>query len=172
MTQPELETRTRALLFAWFLGAVALGGVAIMVVLARSGAEPARQPPVKTRATPSAGQAKPSRDGSAPSGPTRLFARTSFWNQRLGPGTAVDPSSAALVQGLVAEVNRELQAGTGPWIATVQASTPLYRVGPDQRNVRVRLDARGVVGGQALRRALAEVPIPPGARQARGPFGT
>jgi hypothetical protein len=164
MTEPERDARTRALVLACGLGAVAVAGVAILIVLALGGAE-ADRPAVETPRTP-AGNATPSRP---PAETTRLFARTSFWNKRLGPGTALDPSSAVLVQALVAEVNRELQAGIGPWIATVQASTPLYRVGPDQRRVRVRLDAEGIPGGNALRRAFAAVPIPSNARPASGP---
>jgi hypothetical protein len=98
---------------------------------------------------------------------TRLFATTSFWNRSVS-GEAIDPSSAALVRSLAAEAGREEESGIGPWIATTEASTPLYRVGKNQPRVRVRLEAQGTPSEQALQRAFAAVPIPPDARPANG----
>jgi hypothetical protein len=98
----------------------------------------------------------------------RLFARTSFWNRRLSAAIPLDPSSTVLVQALVAEVDREQQADSGPSIRTSESSTPLYRVGPSQERVRVRLDAPRVPGSQALRRAFARVPIPADAEPGTG----
>jgi len=99
---------------------------------------------------------------------TRLFARGSFWNRRLAPAARLDPSSAALVYALAAEVQRELTAGIGPWIATGDGSTPLYRVGRRQARVPVRLERRHLHGGEALQRAFASVPIPRDAQPAAG----
>jgi hypothetical protein len=98
----------------------------------------------------------------------RLFARSSFWNDPLTDDAPLDPGSAGLVQALVAEVQRERTSLIGPWIATAHGSTPLYRVGPKQRGVRVRLERRDVRGGQTLQRAFRNVPIPEGARPAAG----
>jgi hypothetical protein len=97
----------------------------------------------------------------------RLFGTKSFWNRQLS-NTPTDPRSAALVQSLVSEVQRETQAGIGPWIATTTSSTPLYRVGRNQRRVRVKLDSPGTPGGLALQKAFASVPIPKGAKPAAG----
>jgi hypothetical protein len=99
----------------------------------------------------------------------RLFGRSSFWNEPLDATEPLDPSSPALVEGLVAEVLRERTAGIGPWIATADGSTPLYRVGPNQRTVRVRLLRPGTRGGRALQRAFRKVPIPRSAKPAAGP---
>jgi hypothetical protein len=101
----------------------------------------------------------------------RLFGRTSVWNKRLSATAALDPTSGALVQALAAEVQRERAAAIGPWIATRNGSTPLYRVGRRQTRVRVRLDRRYLHGGKALQRAFASVPIPPDAQPAAGPDG-
>jgi len=97
-----------------------------------------------------------------------LFAADSFWNDRLPDEIEVDPASERIVRDLVIAIRRERQEGIGPWIATTTGSTPLYVVPRDQARVRVRLDAIGVVGGRALRRAFASVPVPANAKPARG----
>ena len=98
----------------------------------------------------------------------RLFSATSFWNKPLPKDTPTDIASAEIVNTLVAEVNRKQQAGDGPWLATTRSSTPLYRAGPNQARVRVRLDSTGVQGARALARAFAKVPIPANAEPASG----
>jgi hypothetical protein len=99
----------------------------------------------------------------------QLFAPTSFWNQRLSATAPLDPNSAALVQSLTEEVARERAAGIGPWIGASNGSTPLYRVERTQPRVRVHLDAHGIRGEGALRRAFASVPIPGDAKPAVKP---
>jgi hypothetical protein len=82
--------------------------------------------------------------------------------------TPIDPASSTLIAALHFEVNRELEAGTGPSIATDEGSTPLYRVKAGHRRVRVKLDAEQA---PALKRAFAAVPIPDDAEPADGPDG-
>lgn len=51
--------------------------------------------------------------------PCRIAAPDSFWNAgNIGTAYSVDPDSAAMVADLQAEVNKEVQGGTGPWINT------------------------------------------------------
>lgn len=178
MTPPEFdEVRTRALFIACGLGAVALIAVAALLVvgLKLSGAGDAFSVAPRTatgsadareRARRTAARRSTALYAKVPEG--RLFARTSFWKRRLSATTPLDPSSTVLVQTLVAEVDREQQAGSGPWFATGEYSTPLYRVGPSQQRVRVQLDAPGVRGGKALQRAFARIPIPANAKPADG----
>jgi len=168
--------RGHTLLAGCLLGAVALGGIAAMLLLGlrwgvNEGSDYA--PPIRTARAPA-----PSDTGRAAKQQQRarrlaeaqqqLFSPTSFWNKRRSAGEAIDPNSAALVAELAAEVGREQQAGNGPWLATGKASTPLYRVGPSQRRVRVRLDAPGIPNAKALQRAFASVPIPANAEPADG----
>jgi hypothetical protein len=120
-------------------------------------------------AGPEVGASQPRRERRSATDAT-LFAPTSFWNQRLSADAPIDPNSATLVATLSAEVQREVQAGIGPWIAAGPGSSPLYRVAAGRRTVRVRLDApQGVPGRKALQRAFARVPIPRNARPAQGP---
>ena len=105
--------------------------------------------------------------GGAPPGP-QLFAPDSVWNNPLTPGAATDPQSRGLVRKLTSEVRTEQQKGTGPYIATGLASTPLYVAGRGQKRVPVKLGPTGTPGAAALRRALRSVPIPAGARPAAG----
>ena len=172
------------LLAACGLGAIALAAVAALLVLGltRTGAEDEVVVPSST-ATASTEHARErarrtavrrstalrARGGPLRARGGRLFARTSFWNKRLSASTALDLNSTALVQALVAEVQRERTAGIGPWIATGSGSTPLYKVGPSQRRVRVRLERQHLRGGKALQRAFASVPMIPSAKPAGGP---
>jgi hypothetical protein len=175
------DARRGALLTAFGLGAIALAAVAVMLVVGLSGyraPEPrinayrAPEPAVSEsraagRASSAGRHERPKPSESLPrSIPRRLFARTSVWNRRIQAATPVDPASSTLIAALHLEVDRELQAGTGPSIATDQGSTPLYRVKAGHRRVRVRLDAEQA---PALRRAFAAVPIPDGAEPAGGP---
>jgi hypothetical protein len=98
-----------------------------------------------------------------------LFAPNSVWNKLLPANAIVDPASSALVARLAREVAAEQQQGIGPYIATSEASTPLYVVGRHQRRVPVALEADGTPGQAGLARALRSVPIPPNARPAAGP---
>ena len=173
MSPSESEAaRTRLLLAAWGLGAVALAAVAAMLVLGlpRTGVEEEVVVPSST-ATASTDRARERARWTVARSSTargQLFARTSFWNKQLSATTPLDPNSTALVQALVAEVQRERTAGIGPWIALGSGSTPLYRAGPKHPRIRVRLERRGLRGGKALERAFASVPIPSDAKTPAG----
>ncbi len=159
------EARGRLLLSACGFGAAALVAVAVLLVVGLAPSGPARE-----IVTPQGKATAPRPPIAAhPSVPDReLFAPTSFWNERLAATTASDPSSTTVVQALAAEVGAETQSRIGPWIATSNSSTPLYRVGPDEPHVRVHLDVQGTTGEAALQRAFAAVPIPRSARPAAG----
>jgi hypothetical protein len=96
----------------------------------------------------------------------RFFSPSSFWNVPLAPDAPLDPDSAALAGAFAEEVGRELQAGNGPWVNTIDYSVPIYRVRPDQPVVRVRLVSR--FSAPALQSAWSRVPLPPHARPAAG----
>ena len=166
MTAYEIhEARGRLLLSACGFGLAALVAVVVLLVVGLAPSGPAREivtPPGKAT-TP-----RPPLAAHASLPDRELFAPTSFWNERLPAGTSLDPSSATLVRALAAEVGVETQSRIGPWIATSNSSTPLYRVGPDQAHVRVHLDVQGTAGEAALQRAFAAVPIPQNARPAAG----
>ena len=159
------EARSNTLLAAAGFGVAALAAVAVLLVL---GLQPSG--PALAIVTPRSSATPPrARSPPRPAAPAKpLFAPTSVWNTRLPATAPVDPNSAALVQSLEAEVQRETQSRVGPWIATNNSSTPLYRVGRNQPHVRVHLDAQGTPGEAALQRAFAAVPIPRNAKPAPG----
>jgi hypothetical protein len=101
--------------------------------------------------------------------PEGLFAPDSVWRAPVAADAALDPASPALVSTLAGLVARDVAAGRGPWIATTESSTPLYRVPASQPTVRVKLHTGA--WGDTLQRAFAAVPIPPDARPAQGPDG-
>ncbi len=92
------------------------------------------------------------------------FAASSFWNAPLPDNAALDPNSGPLVNTLVSLVQADQQAHRGPWINTDHYSVPVYTVGKGQPTVQVTLDHPQ----SALQRAVAQVPIPPGAMAAAG----
>jgi hypothetical protein len=102
----------------------------------------------------------------AKASPNRLFSPNGVWNHSLAPTARIEPHSAQLVSGLVRAVQRGV-----PWIGTDTYSTPLYRVGPNQRRVRVALDNPNQAGRTSLQRAFNRVPIPPYAHPAGGTDG-
>jgi hypothetical protein len=183
MAPPEYEeARARVLFAACGFGAAALvaAGVLLLLGLTRPNKGDvvfaARNPPARHAATSSAPRDQARRTAARrsealsseiPQG--QLFSPTSFWNEQLSAASPTDPNSAALVQSLVAEVQRERTANIGPWIGFGSGSTPLYRVGSAQPRVRVRLDNQQNHGGEALQRAFKSVPIPRGAQAAVGP---
>jgi hypothetical protein len=95
-----------------------------------------------------------------------LFAPESVWRAPLADDAPLDSASARLVGGLRSAVAANLAARTGPWIATNESSTPLYRVPADQPRVRVQLHTGP--WGATLQKAFEAVPVPPDARPARG----
>jgi hypothetical protein len=160
--QLALGRRTRAAALGFgVLALIALGALLVMALSPPTLRGDRVQAPAPTPAPQAA------RPDQARQTPTRLFGTRSFWNRNVS-GEPVDPNSTVLVQALAKEAARERRSGAGPWIATTSSSTPLYRVGPNQPRVRVRLDAEGTPGEKALQRAFAAVPIPRDARPATG----
>jgi hypothetical protein len=103
----------------------------------------------------------------APAKPApRLFAADSVWNAPLAADTPLDPDSPQLVKTLRDMVAQNMGAGTGPWIATGDSSSPLYRVPAGQPLVRVQLHTGW--WGRTLQRAFAAVPLPANAVPAKG----
>jgi len=92
--------------------------------------------------------------------PSRPFAAGSVWNSPLRANEPLDPRSATWVS----ELQRQL-GHAEPWVNTTEYSTPVYTVPAGQPRVRVKLDTPWV---PRLEEAWAGVPIPPGARPARG----
>ncbi|HET9153549.1 MAG TPA: hypothetical protein VFN85_05495 [Solirubrobacterales bacterium] len=88
----------------------------------------------------------------------RFFSPRSFWNTPASGREAVDPDSGQMVAGLVAEVAREVEARSGPWINTTSYSVPVVRAGASTPAVRVRLVSP--YAAPALRRAFRSVPLP------------
>jgi hypothetical protein len=182
VTTREDQARRHTLLTACALGAVALAAIAAMLAIGFRWTEDedpviwhVRTAPAPTRGE--AGRAAEQAQRAAAERQRRakarrqLFSPTSFWNRRLSADSAIDSSSAALVAALATEVAAEQQSGSGPWLATSETSTPLYRVKRSQRRVRVELGAMGIRGGKALQRAFTRVPIPARAKPAAGPDG-
>ena len=112
------------------------------------------------------GVGDPSPPRSADIAPFPFFSPSSFWNTPPAADASIDPSSAKLVKALGAEVARELEAGSGPWINTTDYSVPIYTVPADQATVRIRLVSS--FSAPALQSAWEEVPLPSGARPSEG----
>lgn len=98
--------------------------------------------------------------------PTPLFAPDSVWNAPLAAAAPLDPDGPQLVQKLRDTVAQNLAARTGPWIATNQSGTPVYRVPATQPLVRVQLHTGW--WGATLQTAYESVPIPADARPGTG----
>ena len=98
--------------------------------------------------------------------PTPLFAPDSVWNAPFAATARLDPASPQLVQKLRDTVAQNQAARTGPWIATNQSGTPVYRVSATQPLVRVQLHTGW--WGDTLQTAFESVPIPTDARPGTG----
>ena len=96
--------------------------------------------------------------------PFRFFSSTSFWNEPLAAGAALDKESAPIVKAFDEEIATEQRLGQGPSINTVAYSVPVYTVPASQPDVRVTL----TVGGGALQEAWDAVPLPSDAHPAAG----
>jgi hypothetical protein len=96
----------------------------------------------------------------------RFFSPHSFWNTPLPGPAAVDPDSKQMVERLVAEVAREAEDRSGPWINTTSYSVPVVRVPASEPTVRVRLVSP--YPAPALRRAFRAVPLPERAQPSPG----
>jgi hypothetical protein len=128
-----------------------------------------RQPlAIKDPATISAEDAVPS--GS----PFRFFSPSSFWNEPVSANAPLDPSSAAVMGALEAEITHGEETGGRPetTIETSDYSVPVYTVPADQPTVKVKLDNPSVgPSALALRSAWSAVPLPPNAHPAAGSDG-
>ena len=108
---------------------------------------------------PALAAAKPPRPSAAVAWPGRPFAPDSVWNRPLRDRAPVSPDSRAYVTELVRQVD-----DYGPWINTYAYSVPVYLVPAGQRTTHVTLDT----WGPDLQQAFDAVPLPPGARPAKG----
>jgi hypothetical protein len=105
------------------------------------------------------------RESKEPSAPFRFFSTSSFWNKALPANAPLDPSSAAVVGALNAEITSEEQANeVGPYINTTKWSVPIYTVPIDEPMVKVMLE----VNALSLQAAWDSVPLPSGAKPAAG----
>ena len=110
-------------------------------------------------------------DCSGPESDARLFAPSSFWNQPLKDDAPLDPRSKALVAGLNRQVKRLAAEGSGPWLGTGEATTPIYCVPKGQRTLPVKLDDPQESWRVSLQRAFEKVPLPEDAEPAPGVDG-
>jgi hypothetical protein len=101
----------------------------------------------------------------------RFFSTSSFWNAPLPADAPLDEQSEALSERLRSEAEKEVSAGTGPWIETQDYTTTVYTVGADQPTAKVELLDVGPDPEGTLQAAFEAVPIPEGARPAGGTDG-
>jgi hypothetical protein len=80
----------------------------------------------------------------------------------------VDPNSPSMAAGLVAEVRRELQAKSGPWIDTSNDGVPIVTVPAGQPTVSVALRRADGGTNPGISAAWRAVPLPPRARPSMG----
>lgn len=100
--------------------------------------------------------------------PFRFFSPTSFWNREPSETAPLDPNSGQIVAAFNALVQKELREKDGPSINTTEFSVPLYTVSSKVLKIRVNLDAPSA---PALQDAWDAVPVPPGAKPAKGSDG-
>lgn len=100
--------------------------------------------------------------------PFRFFSPTSFWNEEVPVGAAIDPHSAEVISAFLATIDAEEQAKNGPWINTTAYSIPIYEVPASQPVLTVHLS--GSVN-PALSAAWHSVPLPKTAEPAAGTDG-
>jgi len=106
---------------------------------------------------------------ATPGGPFRFFSPSSFWNEELSAGAALDPSSAGVVTAFDQEIAAAEAAKKGePFINTTAWSVPIYTVPADQPTVKVTLIASRLSLSPALQSAWEAVPLPAGAQPAVG----
>src|SRR4051794_5468818 len=107
----------------------------------------------------------PASDSGPPCG--RFFGPDAPWNKALEDDAALDPSSAARVAVLRAELAREADAHFGPDINVGDFSTRVYTVGAGQPRVDVSLPPEKA----ALAAPFRSVPLPDDAEPAAGSDG-
>lgn len=103
---------------------------------------------------------------SSATAPFRFFSPTSLWNTPVPADASIAPNSAAIVQGLAAEVASEEPSEKGPWINTTSYSVPVYSVPANQPTVHVQLAS--AQPERALQAAFDAVPLPSTAQPAKG----
>jgi hypothetical protein len=133
-----------------------LGLVGVFVVILLSSGSPSPPAATSTTVPPPAATAG------------RPFSPTSIWNRPVPADAPIDASSERLIRALDAEVVTEQHEGIGPWIATKKGTTPVYIVPRGTHLTRVHLDDPTLWWRAALQRAFDAVPIPSGARPAKG----
>jgi hypothetical protein len=109
--------------------------------------------------------AVPKKRAPTVSASSRFFAPTSVWNVPLAADAPLDPQSPLLVATLLRQVTLEVAAQRGPYVNTIQYSTPVYTVRKSQRRVPVQLDT---YTPSRLQRAFRAVPLPNRAHPADG----
>jgi hypothetical protein len=135
-------------------GALALAGLVLVAGCGGSSAVATKTCPSIPGAEQAAATSGP---GSTPGG--NFFAPGAVWNQRLAKDAPVDPASAATV-GALARMAKD----SGSSVSIGDYAVPLYRVGADQRCVKVQFDGDNA----QLRDAFAAVPLPSAALPAAG----
>lgn len=90
-----------------------------------------------------------------------MFSPTSFWNQRLPGNAAIDPSSAAYVENLVAQGTE-----TSYGFSFREYATTFFVAASNCPVQAVTLDNQSNEFFNSMREAIKEVPIPPQARPA------
>jgi hypothetical protein len=105
-----------------------------------------------------------------PPSPFRFFSPTSFWNEQLPADAPLDPNSAAIVGAFVAEIEATYTTkGWTPKINTTSYSVPIYTVPQTQPTVKVTYEIPYEGHKEtALEAAWAAVPLPAGAKPAKG----
>jgi hypothetical protein len=103
---------------------------------------------------------------AVPPARSSLFAADSVWNAPLPDDAPLDRNSPELVKTLHDMVTEDIAAKRGPWIATGESSSPLYRVPGGQPLVRVQLHTGW--WGNTLQKAFEAVPLPANAVPAHG----
>jgi hypothetical protein len=126
---------------------------------------PVEEPPA-TEEAPAPEEAEAETLPPTPRLPARFFSSASFWNTPVPVGAPVASDSEAVVGALVAKVEGEMAAKTGPSINTTKYSVPIYTVPAAQPPVEVRLET--AYKANALREAFTAVPLPPNAQPAVG----
>jgi hypothetical protein len=112
------------------------------------------------------GAGESSSTATQPAAPFRFFSPTSFWNEVVPAGAALDPSSASVVAALDREIFRAQEEKKGPTVNTTAWSVPVYTAAAGQAKVKVSLEDASKA--PALQAAWDAVPLPADARPAAG----
>jgi len=136
------------------LSALLIASITLVMPAASAPARPGTQRLALDRARTIAPEGGCKRVGRGP-----FFSSASPWNTATAASAPLDPSSPAMITGLLGQVR---QYGTG--FNTTSWSVPIYTVAASQTAVRVTLDNPN----RYLQQAWEAVPLPPTARPAAG----